>query len=276
MPELPEVETICQGLLPHIKGKKITHVEIRHKQLRWPIPNNLAKIITGQTIKNLSRRAKYLLLKLQTGTVIIHLGMSGRLVLFPIDTPARIHDHVDFYINNKYCLRFRDPRRFGAILWTEEDPLQHILLKNLGPEPLTPDFNAQILFEKTRKNKKAIKLWLMDSQKVSGVGNIYANEALFVAKIHPQFPACQLSKADCQCLVTAIKAVLKKAIKKGGTTLKDFVGAHGMPGYFQQKLFVYGRENKPCRKCKTLLIDINLGQRSTVFCPKCQPAFVKR
>lgn len=270
MPELPEVETSCRGITPHITSQKIKAVIIRQAKLRWPIPTDLSQKLIHTTIQNVHRRGKYLLLASKQGTLIIHLGMSGRLHILPAHAPAQKHDHVDIIFDHGKCLRFTDPRRFGAILWTEENPLLHPLLKQLGPEPLTNDFNGLYLFQQIHKRKQSIKLILMNSQIVVGVGNIYANEVLFAAKIHPNIPAGQLNKTQCNKIVKHVKTILEKAIQQGGTTLKDFSDSQGKPGYFKQELQVYGRGNQPCIKCKTLLIETRLGQRTTVFCPMCQ------
>lgn len=274
MPELPEVETTKLGIVPHIHHNVVDKVIIRHPRLRWPIPKNLDATLKNQRVNNILRRGKYILINFPKGTLLIHLGMSGRLKILSENIPPQKHDHVDILFTNHKILRFTDPRRFGAILWTSDNPCEHVLLKNLGPEPLSAKFSGNFLFQKTRNSKIAAKKFLMDSKNVVGVGNIYAAEALFLAGIHPELSVNQLTLVQCNKLVTAIKKVLKMAIKKGGTTLKDFSNSNGEPGYFSLKLKVYGRQKLPCFKCKTILENRRLGQRATVFCPKCQ-AFKK-
>jgi formamidopyrimidine-DNA glycosylase len=270
MPELPEVETTLRGIEPYITGQTITNVIIRHFGLRWPIPCNLREILIGQTINNLTRRAKYLLLSAQSGHLIIHLGMSGKMSILKTHIAPSKHDHVDLEFNNGICLRFNDPRRFGAYLWTDEDPDLHPLLKELGPEPLTAAFTAQHLWRLAQNRKVPVKSFIMSNHIVVGVGNIYAAEALFDAGIDPRKPAGKISIEAYQLLVAAIKKILRAAIKKGGTTLKDFLNTDGKKGYFSINLKVYGRGKLPCVHCDTELQEIRLGQRSTVFCPKCQ------
>lgn len=270
MPELPEVETTLRGILPHIVHETIINVIIRHPQLRWPIPVNIKTILKNEMIQSVTRRGKYLLLQMTQGTVIIHLGMSGVLRILTPETPAGKHDHVDLIFANNKCLRLRDPRRFGAFLWTMEDPLAHPLLRQLGPEPFSQVFTADYLWQRAQKRQVAIKNFLMDSKTVVGVGNIYAAEVLFQAGIHPEVKASQVSLTQYEAVVAAIKKILKAAIKQGGTTLKDFVNSEGGKGYFSVHLSVYGRGKKPCLKCNTVLKEIRQGQRSTVFCPECQ------
>lgn len=269
MPELPEVETTLQGVRPYLQGQKIQSVTIRHPKLRWPIPAELNTLVSGQVITELQRRGKYLLLKTPRGTVILHLGMSGRLGIFQLNTPAKKHDHIDF-IFSKYLLRLTDPRRFGACLWTTENPEKHFLLENLGVEPFSKTFSGNYLFQKSRKRKIPVKSFIMNSQIVVGVGNIYAAESLFAAKINPFKSAEKISLAEYQQLALAIKKILKQAIKKGGTTLKDFLNSEGKPGYFSLKLKVYGRENQACMICKKTLRLKKLSQRATVYCEVCQ------
>lgn len=270
MPELPEVETTLRGLAPHLTGQRIADVIIRHPQLRWPVPENLPGLLRGQVIRTLRRRAKYLLLEFDHGTLILHLGMSGSLRVLPVGTPHEKHDHFDLLLASGQLMRLRDPRRFGAVLWCDGDVAQHPLLKQLGPEPLQKDFDAEHLYRAMRKKTAAIKLVIMDSHVVVGVGNIYASEALFRAGIRPQLAAGKLSKPRCAKLVREIRATLAAAIKKGGSTLRDFVNSAGEPGYFQQYYFVYGRAGEPCRKCGTRIKQIRQGQRSTFYCPVCQ------
>lgn len=270
MPELPEVETTCRGIAPHITGQTVKSVVIRQSKLRWPIPAGLKKDLTGQRIEHISRRGKYLFLHATVGTVIIHLGMSGSLRIVSKQDAAKKHDHVDIILNNGCILRLHDPRRFGAVLWTRRSPLQHKLIRDLGPEPLSDDFNVDTLFQRSRKRQLAIKHFIMDSKIVVGVGNIYASEALFRAGIRPSTAAGRVSRARYQQLASTIKAVLSEAIKQGGTTLRDFTNSEGKPGYFQQKLQVYGREGQPCITCGTIIKRVQQGQRATYYCSHCQ------
>ena len=270
MPELPEVETTMRGLAPHLLGQSISGVVIRHPRLRWPIPQNLPKLLNGQTIRSVSRRAKYLLVEFGNGTLILHLGMSGSLRILPTDTAAEKHDHFDLLLSSGLMMRLRDPRRFGAVLWHEGDTAQHPLLAKLGPEPLLENFDADYLYHATRKRNAAIKLVIMDNHVVVGVGNIYANEALFRAGIRPQQAAGKLSKPRCARLVGTIRETLADAIALGGSSLRDFVDSDGKPGYFQQHYWVYGRAGKPCLACGTTIKLIKQGQRSSFYCPVCQ------
>lgn len=270
MPELPEVETTRSGIAPHLMQQIINKIIIRNNKLRWPITAGLQKHMTGQAINEVARRGKYLLLHCDNGSLIIHLGMSGSLRVLPKNNNAKKHDHVDIILENDVCLRFTDPRRFGCMLWTQKNPLLHSLLKDLGPEPLSKTFTHDYLFKQSRTRNVPIKTFIMDGKIVVGVGNIYANEALFQAGIHPQSAAKNISVEQCKKLVTAIKQILKAAIKQGGTTLRDFTASDGKPGYFKQQLQVYGRGGLSCVKCKTILEEIRLGQRATVFCPRCQ------
>lgn len=269
MPELPEVETTRRGILPHVKGKRVKAIEVRQPKLRWPVPDEI-HLAEGKKVMDVWRRGKYLLFRFSNGTVIAHLGMSGSMRIAAADEPPSFHDHVDMVFSDGSRLRYCDPRRFGAWLWTTEPPQQHPLIADLGPEPLTDEFDAAYLHRKSRGRKTSIKSFIMDSRIVVGVGNIYANEALFMAGIHPRRAAGRVSAARLEVLVAAIKTVLADAIEMGGTTLRDFVGGDGKPGYFQQTLRVYGRANRPCRTCQTPLLEIRLGQRSTVFCKLCQ------
>lgn len=270
MPELPEVETTRRGIEPHLLQHKIKDVVIRQRKLRWPIPRNLADNLRQQTILAVQRRGKYLLIRTQPGTLIIHLGMSGSLRILPCVTPAEKHDHFDLVLNDGQCMRLRDPRRFGAVLWTSGDPLQHTLLRSLGPEPLETDFNAEYLARCAAGRKVNVKQFIMDSKVVVGVGNIYANEALFMAGIHPRRAAGKISRPRFQLLVSAIKQVLRAAIKQGGTTLRDFTSSEGKPGYFRQQLLVYDRAGQPCSQCGKAISHCVLGQRSTYYCTHCQ------
>ena len=270
MPELPEVETTLRGLSPHLQGQRIKQAIVRNANLRWPIPENLSAILSKQTVRSLARRAKYLLLECDSGTLILHLGMSGSLRVLPVNTPAEKHDHFDLVLENGTLMRLRDPRRFGAVLWHAGDISQHKLLASLGPEPLLEDFNGAYLYSETRKRSAAIKLVIMDSHVVVGVGNIYASESLFHAGIRPQLPAGKLSLPRCNRLVQTIRETLSASIAQGGSTLRDFTDSDGKPGYFQQSYMVYGRTGEPCRVCNTPIKQIVQGQRSTFYCPSCQ------
>ena len=269
MPELPEVETTCRGIEPHIQGIVVQSITVRQPQLRWLIPDEIGNRVPGQRLLEVQRRAKYILLKFSGGDIIIHLGMSGSLrVLSAGQLPAK-HDHFDISFCNGVVLRLTDPRRFGAVLWQETDQ-PHKLLLNLGPEPLDEAFSAKTLIKAAIGRKVSIKQFIMDNKVVVGVGNIYAAEVLFAAAIHPQTPVNQVSVDKFKKLVAAIKFILAQAIERGGTTLKDFVGGDGKPGYFAQELQVYGRKGETCNACLKPLSEIRLGQRSTVFCPNCQ------
>ncbi len=270
MPELPEVETTRLGISPHISGKRVKHVIIRQAKLRWPISPGLKKALPGQKILSVTRRGKYLLLNATRGTVIIHLGMSGSLKLAVSSEAPKKHDHVDIIFNNNLILRLHDPRRFGAVLWTTKQSLKHPLLESLGPEPLDDEFNTDYLFQRSRKRKVAIKSFIMNSKIVVGVGNIYASEALFKSGIWPTKAAGEISKTRYQRLVNAIKEVLNAAIAEGGTTLRDFTNGEGKPGYFQQKLLVYGRAGEPCTVCNKIIKHSQQNQRATYFCSRCQ------
>ncbi len=270
MPELPEVETTRRGIQPHIEGKTIKQLVVRQPQLRWRIPDNLVGLMQGQRILAVERRAKYLLLRLKAGTAILHLGMSGSLRIIQANEPAMAHDHVDLVLSGGRALRFTDPRRFGCLLWQGADEALHSLLASLGPEPLTEAFDGELLYQRSRGRRSAVKTFVMDNRIVVGVGNIYANEALFAAGIRPDRAAGKISRQRYLLLAEEIKSVLAKAIEQGGTTLRDFVGGDGKPGYFKQSLQVYGRGEQPCLVCKKPLQEIRLGQRSTVFCRSCQ------
>ena len=270
MPELPEVETTRRGISPEIENHIISKIVVRNRNLRWPIQKGLNSKLSGQRIFSVTRRAKYLILKTNIGSLILHLGMSGSLRILPNSAPVEKHDHFEIQFKDGYCLRLRDPRRFGAVFWCKDDPLKHKYLINLGPEPLEKLFNAELLFEKSRKRKTTIKQFIMDANIVVGVGNIYASESLFLAGISPKRPAGKITKQNAKDLTAAIKKILKQAIKQGGTTLKDFKSSDGKPGYFQQKLKVYDRKNEACLTCKKPIKQITLGQRSTFYCSSCQ------
>ncbi len=269
MPELPEVETTLRGIAPHIVEKRVRQVIVRQPSLRWPVPAAIESAV-GRKLKSITRRGKYLVFHFSNGAIIAHLGMSGSLRIVAADEPPLFHDHVDLCFSGGTVLRYCDPRRFGAWLWTLAEPEAHELLVHLGPEPLSDDFSLDYLLAKARGRKATVKSFIMDSRIVVGVGNIYANEALFMAGIHPKRAAGRISVARYDKLVLAIKEVLAKAIVMGGTTLRDFVGGDGKPGYFKQSLNVYGRGEQPCKICGALLQEIRLGQRTTVFCKVCQ------
>jgi formamidopyrimidine-DNA glycosylase len=270
MPELPEVETTRRGIEPHVVGRRIETLAVHEPRLRWPVARDLAQQIQGQRIRAAGRRAKYLLITLERGTLLLHLGMSGSLRILPARTPRLAHDHLDFVLDSGHVLRLNDPRRFGSLHYTTQDPESHPLLSRLAPEPLESQFDGQYLFKITRRRRVAIKQVLMNSHLVVGVGNIYASEALFRARIRPGRAARSLSRADAQRLARAIRAVLRSAIRVGGTTLRDYVGADGNPGYFRQRLYVYERASEPCRVCGTPIRAQTQGQRSTYYCPGCQ------
>ena len=266
MPELPEVETTLQGISAHVLNSPVTHINIRNARLRWPVPGELAAQLLQQNITDIKRRAKYLLFFTDKGTLIIHLGMSGSLRITAPEAAYDKHDHVEFCFANGKALRLKDPRRFGAVLWTTAPIEEHPLLSHLGPEPLSEDFNAGTLFKLSRKKTVAVKQFIMNSKVVVGIGNIYANEALFASGIHPKRAAGKISKQRYEKLCIESKRILTQAISQGGTTLKDFVGGTGKPGYFKQELLVYGRKNQPCVQCQKPLKEIRLGNRSTVYC----------
>lgn len=270
MPELPEVETTRRGIAPHVQGRRITRVVVRDERLRQPVPRSIDRWASGQEIHGVTRRGKYLLLECAAGTLLIHLGMSGSLRVVKAGAPHEKHDHVDVELAGGQCLRLRDPRRFGLVLWVEGASAEHPLLSGLGPEPLERGFNADYLFERAQGRGAAVKTFVMDARIVVGVGNIYANEALFAAEIDPRRAAGELDRDDCRRLVTAIKRVLRRAIAEGGTTLRDFVAEDGRPGYFQQRLRVYGRTGEDCVRCGAAVTCERLGQRATYFCTGCQ------
>jgi formamidopyrimidine-DNA glycosylase len=269
VPELPEVETTRRGLAPHLLGRTVVGLDVRQPRLRWPLPAELRETLPGQRILDVERRAKYLLVHTEPGSALLHLGMSGSLRVLPASTPVGAHDHVDWRLDSGQVLRFTDPRRFGSQLWQPRGQT-HPLLAGLGPEPLSDDFDGDLLWARSRGRKAAVKLLLMDQAVVVGVGNIYASEALFAAGIHPRRAAGAISRERYARLAEEVKRILAYAIRRGGTTLRDFISPDGLPGYFEQELFAYGREGEPCRVCDTPIRAIVLGQRSTFFCPRCQ------
>ena len=269
MPELPEVETSRRGIAPWVENQGVSAVVIRDRRLRWPVPLEIDRNLPGRKIQAVRRRAKYLLLDTDIGSAMLHLGMSGSVRIVDADEPAAKHDHFDIRFVSGKALRFRDPRRFGSFLWAVT-PETHELLRNLGPEPLSPEFSGDYLWNKSRGRQVTIKQFVMNAAVVVGVGNIYASEALFAAGIHPKRAAGRVSAERLSGLVDAIKSVLVRAIEAGGTTLKDFHGGDGEPGYFKQQLNVYGRDTLPCRFCKTPIRVVVLGQRSTFYCHCCQ------
>ena len=270
MPELPEVETTRRGIRPHLLGQRVERVVVRNHRLRWPIPLELAEQLPGRTIDRVDRRGKYLLITSGDHTLLLHLGMSGNLRIVSADKPPARHDHLDVVLSNGDCLRLQDPRRFGAALWLSGDPKQHPLLRNLGPEPLSDGFDGEHLYAVSRGRRVAVKSFIMSNATVVGVGNIYANEALFRAGIHPLRAAGRISRERYIRLAGIIKEVLQEAIRQGGTTLRDFVGSDGRPGYFAQQLAVYGRDGEPCKGCGQDIRRQTVGQRGTFFCPRCQ------
>ncbi len=281
MPELPEVEVTRLGIAPYLEGRYISGIVIRNSRLRWPIPADLMRQAQGRMIVAVNRRGKYLLLDCGEGALIIHLGMSGSLRLLKSDIPNSTqsvelayppdrHDHFDLILDNQSVLRFRDPRRFGAVLWQSGQAEQHPLLHHLGPEPFSENFNAGWLYQVSRGRKISIKVFLMTNRVVVGVGNIYANEALFHAKINPQTAAGRIGLLRYKRIVQHVQFVLSNAIKSGGSSLRDFVNSDGKPGYFQQQYWVYGRAGEACRECGAVIKQIKQGQRSSFYCPVCQ------
>ena len=269
MPELPEVETTLRGIESSLVDQEIASLVVRDPRLRWPVPDALGNWVQGGRIRSLQRRAKYLLIHLEHGSLICHLGMSGSMRIVDRGTPPRKHDHFDLVLANDRVLRYNDPRRFGCLLWSE-DADRHPLLAELGPEPLSDDFDGAYLYDRSRGRQSAIKSFIMDQKVVVGVGNIYASEALFVAGISPVRRASRVSRARYQLLAGHIKEILQQAIRQGGTTLRDFLQADGQPGYFEQQLKVYGREGLPCSRCGAMIRNRRLGQRASYYCPDCQ------
>lgn len=270
MPELPEVETTRRGLQPLLLGKTVGRVLIHQPSLRWPVTSGLAECLPGLCVRALGRRGKYLLIELGPGTLIFHLGMSGHLRVAQGHEERRKHDHVELYFTDGSVLRFNDSRRFGALFWTTDPPLQHPRLAGLGPEPFAAEFSADYLYSMSRCRQRAVKLFLMDSSVVVGVGNIYANEALYRARINPTQPVAAIPVTVWARLVDSVRAVLEAAIAAGGTTIRDFLNGSGNPGYFRQELQVYGRTEQPCLICREPIRQFRLGQRATYACPQCQ------
>jgi formamidopyrimidine-DNA glycosylase len=270
VPELPEVETTRRGIAPYLQGQRIRAMIVRDGRLRWPVPSELPAWIAGRRIERLERRSKYLLLDCGEGWLVLHLGMSGSLRIVPADLPPALHDHVDLVLESGQALRLRDPRRFGAVLLVRGEPMQHKLLRGLGPEPLERKFTADWLYARTRGRTAPIKSVLMDNRMVCGVGNIYANESLFRAGIHPASHAERISHERYQRLVEGVRVTLRAAIRAGGSSLRDFVHADGSSGYFQQHYLVYGREGEKCKTCGASIKSVRIGQRSAFYCPRCQ------
>ncbi len=270
MPELPEVETIRRGIEPHLVGRTIERVVVRERRMRWPIPRGFERKLAGRRIRAVGRRGKYLILDLGGDQLILHLGMSGRLLLLEQGHPLRKHDHLDFELSGGLLLRLNDARRFGAALLWPASQASHALLKHLGPEPFADEFSAQYLFGLSRRRSAPVKNFLMDGRVVVGVGNIYAVESLFRAGIRPMRAAGRVTAAECARLVTAVRKVLSDAIDAGGTSFRDYRNSSGEPGYFAQKLSVYDRGGEPCRKCRTPIKRLPIGRRSSFYCPKCQ------
>ena len=269
MPELPEVETSRRGIAPYLEGQAIERVVIRQRRLRWPVDREVDRRLAGATIVSVGRRAKYLLLNTADGSAIIHLGMSGSVFIVERGTPAALHEHFDLELGSGQALRFRDPRRFGSLHWSD-DPAQHWLIRNLGPEPLGDTFDGAYLWRKSRGRRVAVKPFIMNAAIVVGVGNIYASESLFLAGINPKRSAGRISRQRYDDLASAIREVLAKAIRAGGTTLRDFYGGDGEPGYFRHELTVYDREDDPCLTCGEPVVAIVQGQRRTYYCKRCQ------
>jgi formamidopyrimidine-DNA glycosylase len=270
MPELPEVETARRGIAPALTGRKVAALVVRERRLRQPLSRRLDRELPGQTIEAVERRAKYLLLRTRAGTVILHLGMSGSLRLVPASAVPDRHDHFDIVLEDGIALRYRDPRRFGLAVWTTADPLRHALLNGIGPEPFSDAFSVVWLHARARGRKTAIKPFLMDSATVAGVGNIYANEALWIAGVHPLRHAGRISALRCEWIVAAVRQVLGDAIRQGGTTLRDFHDEQGRKGWFEPQLKVYGRDGQPCPGCGAAIRSIRQAQRATWYCPACQ------
>jgi formamidopyrimidine-DNA glycosylase len=270
MPELPEVETTRRGLVPHVVGRRIHDVVVRNRNLRWPVPRDLARRMRGERVLDIRRRGKYLLFDFPKGHLLVHLGMSGRLSRVAREEPPRIHDHVDLQLEGSDAVRLTDPRRFGAMLWVNGPPERHVLLRGLGMEPLERGFDGEALQRSARGRRIAVKHFLMNARVVTGVGNIYASEALFRAGIHPLRSVARISRTRWDRLALAVRETLESALEAGGTTLRDYASLEGRPGEFGTKCAVYGREGEPCLACGTPIKALRQGQRSTFYCPGCQ------
>lgn len=270
MPELPEVETVRRAVEPGLRGRRVEQVIVREPRLRWPVSSRLRSTLPGQRVQAVQRRGKYLLLRLDAGTLLIHLGMSGSLRILDTAPSPGPHDHLDLRLSQGRLLRLRDPRRFASVHWTRADPLRHRLLRGLGPEPLGPRFDGTYLYRAAHCRRVAIKHLLMNARVVAGIGNIYANEALYAAGLHPKRAAGRISPARCERLAKSVRAVLRRAIAAGGTTLRDFREPGGRAGYFRIELQVYGRGGQPCPRCGADLRHLRQGQRSSFYCPRCQ------
>lgn len=270
MPELPEVETTLHGLRPHLLGAKIVRLVVRERRLRWPIETGLEDKVRGRTVTTMRRRGKYMVIDLDRGALLIHLGMSGSFRVLTRGAALEPHDHYDLVTGRGRIIRYRDPRRFGCLLWTADDPMAHARIRALGVEPLEPRLSGKYLHRAAKGRRLAVKSLLMDGRVVVGVGNIYASEALFDAGVHPLRGCHRISEERYQRLVESVQKILNAAIRHGGSTIRDFAGTNGQPGYFEQKLMVYGREGEPCRRCKSRIRNIVIGQRSTFYCLRCQ------
>ena len=270
MPELPEVETTLRGIQPYLQNQCIKNIIVRDFRLRWPIRTDLNQIMSGAIVSELRRRSKYIFISTSQGALIIHLGMSGSLRIVDAGLQAGKHDHVDLVLGSDKAVRFHDPRRFGCVLWTDEDLAQHRLIKHLGPEPLSSDFDGDLLYRRSRGRQLAVKNFIMDAKVVVGVGNIYASESLFRAGIDPRRSAGKISRKRYIELAKRIRETLIRSIELGGTTLRDFVNPEGAPGYFEQTLLVYGRASQSCQQCDSAIRQVVLGQRSSFYCPNCQ------
>ena len=268
MPELPEVETTLRGIAPHLAGQRISAIEVRDPRLRWPVPAAVQKAV-NRPVLGLRRRAKYILIDFDGGSLMLHLGMSGSVRVLEHGTPPGLHDHVDL-LTDDAVVRFNDPRRFGSLLWVDAPVERHALLASLGPEPLESGFDGDHLWRLSRGRRLAVKSFVMDGHVVVGVGNIYASEALYMAGVHPTRPAGRVSRSRYHGLAEAIRDVLGRAIREGGTTLRDFSSASGAPGYFAQNLLVYGRAGQPCFQCGAEVRQKVIGQRSSFYCARCQ------
>lgn len=276
MPELPEVETTRLGIRPHLLNRTITQITVRESRLRVPVTSNINGFCQQQSILDVTRRAKYLILHLGHGAILIHLGMSGNLRILTHNAVLKKHDHIDVCLDNNTLLRYHDPRRFGLFIYLSEPVDFYLRSKNLGPEPLSSDFTADYLFKRIQSRRQSIKSFIMSNQIVVGVGNIYATESLFLSGIHPKTTTELLKFSDCINLVTNIREVLSKSIQAGGTTLRDFLGSDGKPGYFANELLIYGKKNSSCPRCKTLIESTIIAGRSSFYCPTCQPLFLSQ